>query len=59
MKKITDAGFKYDPSFDTDISKRFARIRRQQAEQAKRTKEIEAEQVQKLAGRIKPNRRTA
>lgn len=31
MKHIFDSSFRYEPSFDTDIRKTFARIRSQQA----------------------------
>jgi len=32
MKHVFDAAFRYEPSFDTDISKTFARIRGPQAQ---------------------------
>lgn len=59
MKRITDPSFRYTPAAATDIRKTFARIKRQQIEQAKRKDAIEAEQAEKLAGHITPKRRTA
>lgn len=45
MKRILDPDFKYVPSHETDLKKRFAQIRRQQKEERER---IEKEQAEKL-----------
>jgi hypothetical protein len=36
MKSILDPSFRYTPSFNTDLHKTFARIRRDQRQQAER-----------------------
>lgn len=39
MKSCLDPSFKYTPSGNTDLAKTFARVRREQAERAKRDAE--------------------
>jgi len=39
MKRILDSSFQYKPSFETDIRKTFARIRKQQSLNAKEAAE--------------------
>lgn len=64
MKKITDPDFKYTPSYDTDLRKKFKRMEqehRKRAEQARLEAKAEAERnrqeqeqkVAPLAGRRK------
>ncbi len=52
MKRITDPSFKYRPSYETDLSKTFARLRREQKEREDAEKKITEEQERKLV-RIK------
>lgn len=51
MKHIFDPHFKYKPSFDTDISERFERIRKAMKKEHERTAEA-AEAAQKQADAI-------
>ena len=48
MKRITDKDFKYRPSYETDVAKTFARLRREQKEREEAAKKIAEEQEQKL-----------
>lgn len=48
MKHILDKGFKYAPSFDTDIRKTFDRLRRQKLEQERKEAEARAAKVQQF-----------
>ena len=45
---LLDPRFKYVPASKTDVSKTFARIRRQQAEQAKQEAAAQEEAVRKV-----------
>lgn len=47
MKHILDSAFKYDPSHDTDIRRRFEKIKRQQREAAKAQVEADKEAAAK------------
>jgi hypothetical protein len=49
MKSILDATFKYTPASHTNIAKTFARIRKEQREQAEAEAQAKAEQATKVA----------
>lgn len=46
MKSLLDPGFKYEPSHDTDIRRRFERMKR---ERAARGRQDEANRIEALA----------
>ncbi len=48
MKRITDKGFKYTPSFNTDLRKSFRKYAQEQKEREERAKELEAETAAKV-----------
>lgn len=52
MKHILDKGFKYTPSFDTDIKKRFDRIKREREEARKERAANAAEALAKVDERL-------
>jgi len=52
MKNLLDPSFKYTPSFDTDIRKRFEKVKREIREQQKRAEEI-AKEADRVVTRIK------
>lgn len=49
MKRITDRGFVYSPSYDTDISKRFRRMAKDQRAAAKQAAANAEEAAAKVA----------
>jgi hypothetical protein len=49
MKSILDPSFRYSPSFDTDLKRTFARIRRERGEDAERAEQATAKTVVKVS----------
>lgn len=49
MKSILDPTFKYTKAVETDLKKTFARVRREQREQAEAEVQAKAEQATKVA----------
>ncbi len=55
MKSILDPSFRYTASFDTDVRKTFARIRRERCNDAKQALQASAEarvKVSSIVGKI-------
>ena len=49
MKSILDPAFRYSPSFDTDLKRTFARIRRERRKDAERAEQATAKTVVKVS----------
>jgi hypothetical protein len=56
MKSILDPSFRYTASFNTDLRKTFARIRRDRRQETKRAARVHAEALAKVSSIV---RRTA
>ena len=51
MSRILDPKFKYVPSFETDIKKRFDRIRKEQKEKAEAKPPVNVRVLRRIVGR--------
>lgn len=52
MKSVLDKGFRYTPSFDTDIKKRFDRMKREREAALRKQTENQREALEKVVARI-------
>jgi len=53
MKSILDPAFRYNPSFDTDLKKTFARIRREGRKNVERAEQMTANAPVKVASLVR------
>ena len=53
VKSILDPSFRYTPSFNTDLDKTFARIRRHQRQQEKRVVQATGESLGKVTSIVR------
>jgi hypothetical protein len=53
MKSILDPSFQYSPSFDTDLKRTFARIRRERRKDAEQAKPAAAKTVVKVSSIVR------
>ncbi|MGA8032626.1 MAG: hypothetical protein WCB48_09540 [Casimicrobiaceae bacterium] len=53
MKSILDPSFRYTPSFNTDLGKTFARIRRHQRQQDKTAVQVTGESLAKVTSIVR------
>ena len=53
MKSILDPSFRYFASFDTDLTRTFARIRRERRKDAEQTRQTAAKTVVKVSSIVR------
>jgi hypothetical protein len=53
MKSILDPSFRYNPSFDTDLKRTFARIRREGRKNVERAEQMTAKAPAKVASIVR------
>jgi hypothetical protein len=53
MKSILDPSFRYTPSFNTDLRKTFARIRRDHRQEADRSAQVTADALAKVSSIVR------